>query len=161
MKALAIGLIILYYYSFILYFQRIFPPKKTKHIQELVSMLIIVFTYLFLYKINMAWITMLTIMAIMTVSLRLTTGMDWLQALFGASLCVIGAYSFRGIIMSIMSFFFITDAFLYNDEIYYTITTYIMPLSLLFFAVLRAAIIPDNKLKVLLSNSVQLKHIVV
>lgn len=109
----------------------------------------------------MAWITMLTIMAIMTVSLRLTTGMDWLQALFGASLCVIGAYSFRGIIMSIMSFFFITDAFLYNDEIYYTITTYIMPLSLLFFAVLRAAIIPDNKLKVLLSNSVQLKHIVV
>lgn len=161
MKILAIGVIILYYYLFVLYYQRIFPPKKAKRVQAVAFILIVAYTYMFIYKINMTWIIMLTIIAIMTVSLRFTTEMNWLQASYGASICVISAYCFRGILMSILSFFFVAENLIHNDEIYYATTIVALPLSFLFFYILRVTVLPDDKLKVLLNNSVQLRYIVV
>lgn len=161
MIGLAIGVIILYYYSFIFYFQRMFPPKKSKKIQGLLSMLIVVFAYVFLHKINMLWMIMLVVIIILTVSLRLTTKMNWLQAFFSGSICVISAYCSRGILISILSFFYSTHNFLQDGNSYYIITMLALPISLLFFAILRSTIIPDNKLKFFLSNSTQLKFVVV
>lgn len=161
MIKLTMLVIILYYYSFVFYFQKIFPPKKAKHIQLLISIFIVVLTYMSLYKINMLWIAMIVIIAIMTVSLRLTTGMNWLQALYGGAICVISAYCARGILISILSFCFVTHIFLNDAKIYYTITIFALPISLLFFYILRITIIPDNKLKSFLSNFSQLKFVIV
>lgn len=161
MIELTMLVIILYYYSFIFYFQRIFPPKKAKHIQLLISILLVVITYMSLYKVKMLWIALIVIIAIITVSLRLTTGMNWFQALYGGGICVISAYCARGILISILSFCFATHIFFNDASIYYTITIVALPASLLFFYILRITIIPDNKLKSFLSNSSQLKFVIV
>ncbi len=138
-----------------------FPPKKSKHIQALCSMLIVAFTYVFFHKIDMFWVVMILIIIIMTFSLRLTTGMNWLQSLYGGAMCVLSAYCFRGILISTLSLFFGSKNLLHNNNIYYTITVFVLPLSLLFLFILRATILSDEKLKILLNNSAQLKYIVV
>ncbi len=156
---IVIPVVLLYYYSFLLYYRKLFPMQKRRPIQVLFILAIIASSYIFLNPSDIRWLRLPVIMIAMTIGLRFSTGMDWLQAAYGGSCSVLSAYSFRGIFAVISAFIFCNNG-LSNIEAYYASTVLVLPLVLLFFTILYKTILPDDKLRLFLHNRNQLKYVV-
>lgn len=157
---IAIVVVGLYYYLFLLYYQNLLPPQGNRILQSLLFLVIITMAYIFLKVNSMKWLRMLIVAAAVITGLRLLTGMNWLQALFCGNLSVLNAYCFRGIFTGIWRLVFYRRDFLSDADTYYTITLFALPFALLFLGIIRRTIFPDNKFKRLLYDSSQLKLIV-
>ncbi|MEY8356391.1 GHKL domain-containing protein [Lachnospiraceae bacterium 54-53] len=111
----------------------------------------------------MRWLNLPVILLIMTAGLKLTTGMTFLQALYGGSTSLISAYCFRGIFAAASSLIITkreTDL-LNATNGYYTIILIAFPTALIFLQIMRKAILPDCKLKNFLNNQRQLKIVII
>ncbi len=157
----AMAMVLLYYLVFIIYYQSLFPVKGLRIPQILLTLILVVASYVCLNTLDLLFLNFPAVMAIMIVGLRFSVGMKWRQAVYGGCTCTITAYCFRGICAVISAFFYRGCDFLYNANAYYIVTLFALPASLLFLGVLRRAILPDDKLKQFLNNDSQLKLIIV
>jgi len=156
---IVIPVVLLYYYFFLLYYRKLFPMQKRRPIQVMLILAIIAASYIFLNPSDIRWVRLPVIMIAMTIGLRFSTGMDWLQAVYGGSCSVLCAYCFRGILAVISAVIFFGHD-LSNIETYYASTVLVLPIVLLFLAILYKTILPDDKLKLFLHNRNQLKYVV-
>ena len=157
---IVIPVVLLYYYSFLFYYRKLFPVQGRKLIQILLVLSIITASYIYLNPADIRWLRLPVIMITMTVGIRFSTGMDWLQAAYGGSCSVLSAYCFRGLFATIIAFIFHNYDYS-NIESYYAGTVFILPIALIFFVILYKTILPDDKLKLFLHNRNQLKYVVV
>lgn len=156
---LAIGMVLVYYLIFILYYLSLFPTGGHKAPRILLVLAAVIASYQFLNAWNLLLLNFPTIMVIMVAGLRFCTGMNWKQAIYGGGTCSITAYCFRGIFTAVIALFYKRGDFLYNASAYYIITLIALPGSLLFLEVLRHTILPDDKLRRFLNNDRQLKPV--
>ncbi len=156
---IVIPVVLLYYYFFLLYYRKLFPMQKRRPIQVMLILAIIAASYIFLNPSDIRWVRLPVIMIAMTIGLRFSTGMDWLQAVYGGSCSVLCAYCFRGILAVISAVIFFGHD-LSNIETYYASTVLVLPIVLLFLTILYKTILPDDKLKLFLHNRNQLKYVV-
>lgn len=156
-----IAMVLLYYLIFILYYQTLFPVKGHRVLPIILTLGLIATTYLCLTAWDLLVLNFPTVIIIMFVGLHFSTKMTWMQAAYGSATCAISAYCFRGIFTASCSFIYKGCDFLYNANAYYIITCFALPVSLLFFAVSRRKLIPDDKLKKFLNNDSQLKLVIV
>lgn len=155
-----ISVAILYFFSFLFYYRRLFPIQKRSVLPFLLLLVIITVSYLFMNDLTIRWLKMVIIMTTMVFCIRFSTGMDWLQAFYGGACSVLVAYSFRGI-FTVISVFILHKRDFSNVNYYLTNTVLILPFVLLFCLFLRKTILPDNKLKLFLYNYNQLKFVVI
>ncbi|WP_312637311.1 ATP-binding protein [Oscillibacter sp.] len=153
-------MVLLYYLVFIIYYQSLFHVQGRRVPQIVVTLGLVVASYVCLNTWDWLLLNFPVVMAIMVVGFHFTTGMNWGQAAYGGGTCTITAYCFRGIFTVISSFIYRGCNFLYDAGAYYIITILALPASLLFFGALRRTIIPDDKLKKFLDNDSQLKLVV-
>lgn len=156
---LVIPVVLLYYYAFLLYYRKLFPAQRRRPIQVLLILAIIATSYVFLNPPDVRWLRLPIIMIALTIGLRYSTGMDWLQAAYGGSCSVLFAYCFRGIFAVISAFIFCNHD-LSNIEAYYASTVLVLPFVLFFLTILYKTILPDDKLRLFLHNRSQLKYVV-
>ncbi|PJJ30678.1 sensor histidine kinase [Lacrimispora celerecrescens] len=156
---IVIPVVLLYYYFFLFYYRKLFPMQKKRPIQVMLILAIIASSYIYLTPLGIRWLRLPVIMIAMSIGLRFSTGMDWLQAVYGGSFSVLNAYCFRGILAVISAIIF-GGQDLSNIETYYASTVLVLPLVLLFLTILYKTILPDDKLKLFLYNRNQLKYVV-
>lgn len=157
----AIIMILLYYSWFAFYYRKIFPVSGIKIIFPFLILPLVAAAYQLLYTYNLSWLNLPVIMLIMFFCLISSTGMNWMQAAYGSSLCVLSAYCSRGIFMAVGAFVFREQDFLSYDKPYYAVTLLALPLALFLWGGLRRTILPDNKVKVFLYSGGPLKLVVV
>jgi two-component system sensor histidine kinase AgrC len=156
---IVIPVVLLYYYSFIFYYRKLFPVQKRRPIQVMIVLAIIAAAYNFLNPTDIRWLRLPVLMVTMTVGLRFSTGMDWLQAAYGGSGSVLGAYCGRGI-FAVACAFILRNYDSSNVETYNASTVLVLPLVLIFFTILYKTILSDDKIKLFLYNRNQLKFVV-
>jgi hypothetical protein len=158
-----IAVILLYYCIFLIYYRILFPPLNNNNTFIILTLLAITAAYVLrdIYKAN--WINLIIVLLIMVLGIRLSTGMNWLQAVYGGCTSVINAYCFRGIFV-VISFFLPFKKeidYLINVRVYHITTVLALPAALLFLELLRRTLFPNNKLKRFLYNSGQLRIVIV
>lgn len=158
---IAIVMILMYYLVFMLYYQKLFPVQRSRQILILPALAIILASYVFLNTQELSGLRFPAVMLVMVMGLYFSTSMNWLQALYGGGLCVLSAYSFRGIFTLTGFLVFQGHNFPSETDAYYVITVLALPLAFLLFWTLRKSIFSDAKIKKILNNKVQLKLIVI
>ncbi len=157
----AMTMVLLYYLLFMIYYRHLIPAKGDKVPQILLTLTIVIVSYIHLSAWNLLLFNFPIIMVIMITGLRFSTGMNWIQAFFSGGACVLSAYCFRGIFTAISALIYKSYDFLFNADAYYTISIFALSFSFLFFYVLRRTIFPDDKLRQLLNNDSQLRLVIV
>lgn len=139
-----------------------FPPQKNKWVQTALSLLSIDAAYIILSAYEARWLNIPIVMTIMVIGIRSSTGMNWLQAVHGGGICILTTYSIRGIFTALAALFFMKSNhnFLFDYSIYYTVTAFILPISLGILFIIRRTIFTDDELKMLMNDSKQLKFVV-
>lgn len=161
MSCLSIVMVLLYYLLFIIYYQHIVPANNRRVPQIILTLLFVTTSYVWLNATNLLVFNFPSIMLIMIIGLRFSTGMNWIQAFYSGSFCAITAYCFRGIFTAVYALIYKGSNLLYSANAYYIISLIALPFSLLLLFILRRTIFPDKKLKQFLSNSSQLRLVVV
>lgn len=160
MSYFAIVTILLYYFAFMLYYHKLFPAQRSKQIFALLSLAIVLASYVFLDTQDLRVLRFPAVIVVVIIGLRFSTSMNWMQALCGGSFCVLSAYSLRGMFIAVGSLVFPGPVFTSEGNVYHLVTVFALPPALLCFMALRRTIFPDGKIKKLLNNSSQLKLIV-
>jgi two-component system sensor histidine kinase AgrC len=156
----AVLFMLVYYLSFAVYYAKLFPKRRARTILFFPTLLLIAGAYILLNLCNLILLNMPVVMIIMIFGLRVSTGMNWLQAAYGGCTSVLSAYCARGIFMAISAIIFPYRDLLANADVYYGIALFALPAALLFFIALRKTIFQDEKLKRFLLNGSQLKLVV-
>lgn len=153
--------IVVYYYIFIYYYQTLFSPKENKRVHTILALFLVAATYTILGLLDMRWLNIPFVAIVMITGIRFSTDMNWLQSVHGGSTCVLSVYSIRGIFTAIYALIHMENDryILFNYSFYYTITVFVLPVSLLFISIMHRTIFPDDKIKRLLSDSKQLKFV--
>jgi hypothetical protein len=158
----AIATIVIYYSSFLFYYQQLFPSSKNRWFHTALSLLVIAAVYGYLVPLDVAWLILPALLIMVTAGLRMSTEMDWLQALYGGGTCVISAYCFRGIFSVIFALVIQNQdqVYLLDPSTYYGVTMFALPVALLFSVATRKILLHDDMLKRFLDNRSQLKPVV-
>ncbi|QOV18539.1 sensor histidine kinase [Blautia liquoris] len=154
-------MILLYYNAFAFYFRKLFPVSKSKTVLSFFILPLIAVAYVILRITNLSWLNLPVIMVIMFLCLLFSTGLSRLQAAFGGGLCVLSAYGLRGIVMAVGTFFFRGKDLISYSEGYYTVTLIALSVGLVFWEGIRRTLLPDDRMKIFLASSGQLKLVVV
>lgn len=154
-------MILLYYLVFIVYYQSLFPARGRKVFQVLLTLALIVASYVCLSVWDLLLLNFPSVMVIIIVGLRLCTAMNWKQAIYGGGTCAITAYCFRGGLTAFISLVYKGCDFLYDANAYYIVTLFALPASMLCLVVLRRTILPDNKVRQFMNNSGQLMLVII
>lgn len=157
---IAVFFIILYYFSFIVYYKNIFRSLG-RGIPVFCTLLIVLGSYFFLTFYNLLWLNIFIILGVMTIGIRISARTNWLQAFFCGSYCVLSVYCTRGILTSIGAFIFQSHNLVVNPRAYYAITILTLPITLLFSVSLRRIVFHDNNIEQLMHSYGQIKIIVV
>lgn len=159
----AMAMIIFYYYSFLHYFRQHFSVQGKRWIFVPVTLSWIAAIYVFFRSYGLHGLELPAIMLVLTVGLRLSTGMNRTQASCAGSFAVLCDYCVRGICMALCAFASGKSGldFLSNTNIYYTITILAPPLALLLLGFFRKSLLLDAGIKRLADQSSTLKPIVV
>lgn len=157
-----IAITALYYFVFLCYYKKLIPAKKNAKIVTFIMLLFILFIYLLYYTAEIRWPVVPFVLIFIMIVFKFNTGMNWLQSLYGSITCTVNAYSFRGVITTIICMVQESNEilFLHSGNTYYGISVLGFPASLLFLHIIRKTILPDRKLKNFLNNQKQLKMIV-
>ncbi len=158
---IALFMITGYYCAFLFYYYKILEVKALKFSFVLLTLICILGAYILLTIYDLNYWNIVVILFVMTMGLRGSIGMNWMQAFYGASICVLSAYCFRGMFTAISVFLFPGRDFLFDDVLYYKITLVAFPFAFLFFMILRKTILPDDKFKVFLMDKRQLRPVVI
>lgn len=148
---------LIYYGFFLLYYRKLFPAKNTRPIPVILT-LIAIFGVNFLPVIRSMPMSSLPIMlTVMIMGLRISTNMNWLQALHGGSICVIYSCSFCGIVAELCTIFSQYRIVIVSTQI----RLLAFPASLLFFLLLRKLFFNDKKHKQFLENIAHYKLVII
>lgn len=159
----AIAVITLYYMAFLLYYRKLYPPTARRYIPAFGCLSVIAAIYgVAGQSYGHYWAIYLTVSLVLILMFRFSTAMNTLQAVYGSGMCTISAYCFRGIITGTYLLFFRRGepGILKNPDIYYNITMIALPVALLYFVLIHRTILPDQRLKRVLSNPEQVGPIV-
>ena len=158
----AFTVIVIYYLAFNLYYCRMFPPERHRGLVAALSLMTVLGTFFLLSYLGIRWLSLPLVTVAMVCGLRCTTGMNWMQALFGGSACAISAFCFRSIFTAMAAMVLLKNNrdFFMNNDSYYFMTFIALPVALLFFQLLRSTLLPDNRLKNLIKDTGQLKSVI-
>lgn len=158
----AIAAVLVYYLSFLLYYQKVFPPKKRRWARDVLALLSVDAAYTLLEILDMRFLFIPVVLLVMAAGFQLSTSMNWLQALHGGGLCALSAYCFRSVFVSIVAFIQLDSNpdFIVESSTYITMTAVAFPIVMLFFIVLRKTVFKAHSSRRFLNNSGQLKMIV-
>lgn len=161
MIIIVIAVTTIYYSVFLSYCISLFPPKRNHDFTIYFALFLLAIVYFFYYMSKIRWLIVPIVLILMMTCLKLSTGMTWLQALYGGITSTIGAYSFRGVFTTVSCMVLVKDEnfFLHSGNTYYVISLSALPTALLFFQITRKTILPDRKMKNFLYNQRQLKMI--
>lgn len=152
----------LYYCVLLYYYKSLFPPKRNPDLTIFLALFFLSIVYFFYYMSKIRWLIAPIVLILMMTGLKLSTGMNWLQALYGGITSTVGAYSFRGVFTTVSYMVLVKNEnfFLHSSNTYNVIALLALPTALLFFQVNRNTILPDQKLKSFLGNQRQLKMVI-
>lgn len=158
----AMAAMFVYYFYFLLYYQKVFPPKKQRWVRDVLALLSVDVTYKLLEILEVRFLFIPAVLLAMTAGFRLSTSMNWLQALYGGGLCALSAYCFRSILVSIVAFIQLDSnpGFIIDPATYITMTAVSVPIVMLFFIVMRKTVFQASSFRRFINNSRQLKMIV-
>jgi two-component system sensor histidine kinase AgrC len=154
--------ILLYYSLFLAYYQKLFPASSIRLsvICSFLTLILVLGIYWILNYYQLSVLNMPVVTFIMIISLNFSTGMNWLQSVYGGSICVMSAYCFRGIFTPLIVFLFEERGILTKSNVYYVGTFFALPIAFIVWSVLRYTILPDHKLIRFMYNRDQLKSVV-
>ncbi|RFZ77469.1 ATP-binding protein [Lacrimispora amygdalina] len=158
----AMAAMLVYYFYFLLYYQKVFPPKKQRWVRDVLALLSVDVTYKLLEILDVRFLFIPVVLLAMAAGFRLSTSMNWLQALYGGGLCVMSAYCFRSILVSIVAFIQLDSnpGFIVDPATHITMTAVSVPIVMLFFIILRKTVFQASSFRRFINNSRQLKMIV-
>lgn len=154
--------ILLYYSLFLAYYQMLFSAcgNHFNIIWDFTTLTLILGVYLTLIYFRLSVLNMPVVTLIMIISLRSSTKMNWLQAVYGGSICVMSAYCFRGIFTPLIVVLFQSKELFIKSNVYNIGTVFALPFAFIFWIVLRQTLLPDQKLIHFLHSRDQLKLVV-
>lgn len=154
--------IILYYLVFLLYYRWILPDSHRRPWMLIPALFLIVGSYYAVNLMELAWLNLPALMLAMTVGVCLSSCMSFSQALFGAGVCTLSIYCFRGITTAIRAWILrdTMPGFALDTQSYYSLTILSLIIALLFFQIMRKTIISDNDLRMFLNNPASLKNVI-
>lgn len=159
----ALLLIMIYYTSFMIYLQNLLGIQgKSKWLYLLSTLILILAVYGVAGSSRIYWLSLPFGVGVMMIGLRLSARLSWIQAAYCANLCILSAYSFRGMFTALSAFLLQKrqgDLLLHTD-FYYAVSIFAVPATLGFFLLVRKRIFTDQQIKRLLEHSEQLKNIV-
>lgn len=154
--------IILYYLVFLLYYRWILPDSCSRLWMLVPSLFIISGSYYAVQLLELVWLNLPALMLAMAVGVYLSSGMSFIQSLFGAGVCILSIYCFRGMTTAIGAWI-VRDTipgFALDTQSYYSLTILSLIIALLFFQLMRKTFILDNDLRMFLSNPASLKNVI-
>jgi signal transduction histidine kinase len=151
-------LILLYYFTFAIYYRKLFPMQGKRLIPFVLTFALIVTAYITLKSQNLSMLNMPVVTVIMMMGLRFITGMNLLQAVYGGLVSVLSAYCSRGVFVSLGALALGRPVLF--DTAYCAFGIIGLLVSLFFFLILRKTVLSDQKLKMLLYNESQLKLVI-
>lgn len=160
MRYIAILTILMYYFVFLNYYHKLFPAKGIRRVQLLLTLVMIGTTYMFLDESNLRWLRIPAVLAAMIAGIRFSTGMNWVQSVYGGAVSVLSAYCFRGLFTAVGTFTLQGYNFTSEANEYYIITVLALIFAYVFFRFTQRTIFPDDKLKQFINNSSQVKLVV-
>ncbi len=155
--------IILYYLVFLLYYRWLLSSDRKRLCMVVPALILIVGSYYVVQLLGLLWLNLPVLMLAMTVGIRLSSDLSFLQALYGAGVCSLSLYCFRGVTTAIGSWI-VQDTipgFALDSQSYYTLTTFSVIIALVFFQIMRRTIIPDHDLRMFMDNPASLKNVIV
>ena len=158
----AIAAVLIYFFSFLIYYQKIFPPKKHRWVRDVLALLSVDAAYTVLEILDVRFLFIPAALLVMAAGFRLSTKMSWLQALYGGGLCAVSAYCFRSIFISVAAFIQLDSnpGFIVDPDTYIAMTAMAVPAVMFFFIILRKTIFQARSFRRFLNNSGQLRMIV-
>ncbi|PWJ48937.1 sensor histidine kinase [Faecalicatena contorta] len=163
MQMLGPASLILYDVYILLYFKKILLHKRSHWIFYAAAIAlnigVTILSYLFLEHRFGVYL----MMGSMMFAFHLLFKVNGMQILYAGSIYMFSLYSSRGIIMSVYSIILQISIkeILHNDIYYHTIFVLTVFLSMLVSLLIRKVILPDNKVKHLFNNRVQLRFVVI
>ncbi|AEG59861.1 sensor histidine kinase [Desulforamulus ruminis] len=163
MQLLGLASLIIYDVFVLLYFKKMFPPKRSHWLFYLAAVAINIGIAIPSYLLLDHRFAVYLIMGSIMLAFHLLFYGNWLQILYAGSLYMFSLYSSRGIIFSIYAFVLHTSIkdVLQQETYYITIFALAVLLSILFSLFIRKVIVPDTSARHLLYNKEQLRFVVV
>lgn len=154
--------IILYYLIFLIYYHHLLPSGQKRLWRIGPAILLIIGFYFAVQQTNLPWLQLPALFIAMAIGGYLSSGMSFMQAFYGAGVCTLSLYCFRGIITSIAGWVLqdICPDFVLDEQSYYRLTVLSLNVALLFFQIIRKTIISDQELYMFLQDPCSLKNVI-
>lgn len=154
--------IILYYLIFLIYYRSLLPSNQNRAWMIFPALLLIIAAYFFALRVALSWLHLPILLLAMAVGGYVSTGMSFMQAFYGAGVCTLSLYCFRGITTSIGAWIVhdTLPGFALDSQSYYRLTVISLVIALLFFQVLRKTLLPDQELCMFLKEPGSLKNVI-
>ncbi len=154
--------VILYYLVFLLYYRWLLPSND-KYIWRVVTAIaLITGTYFAVSLTGFSWLHLPILLIAMTIGGCFSSALTWRQSLYGAGVCTLSLYCFRGMTTAIGAWI-VQDTlpgFALDAESYYGLTAVSVVIGLAFFQVMRKTFISDQELCLFLHEPSSMKNVI-
>lgn len=151
--------VIIYYLGFLVFFKRAVPFVKSGRNMMILSVLPVAAFLAYLDVVNLGWMDVPLLLVSMTLGFRYLFRMNWLQACFGGSTCVLSGYCIYGILSVIIGFLrFESPAhWASRNLINYGMAFLVLTTAFLLLSFLHKTIFQDHRLQLYLNSDKQVK----
>lgn len=154
--------IILYYLVFLIYYHHLLSSSRKRLWRIGPALLLIIGGYFAVQRTALPWLQLPALFIAMAIGGYLSSSMSFIQAFYGAGVCTLSLYCFRGITTSIAGWVVqdICPGFMLDAQSYYRLTVLSLNIALLFFQIIRKTIITDQELLMFLKDPRSLKNVI-
>lgn len=154
--------IIIYCFTFLLYYRELLPFGRRDHWRIGAALLLLIGAYFAADLTALSWLHLPALLLAMAAGVYLSTDMSFAQAFYGAGVCTLSLYCFRGIVTSIAAWV-VQDTrpqFAVDSQSYYSLTVLSLVIALAFFYILHETILPDQELLIFLREPSSVKNVI-
>ena len=154
--------IIIYCFTFLLYYRELLPFGQRDHWRIGAALLLLIGAYFAADLTALSWLHLPALLLAMAAGVYLSTDMSFTQAFYGAGVCTLSLYCFRGIVTSIAAWV-VQDTrpqFAVDSQSYYSLTVLSLVIALAFFYILHETILPDQELLIFLREPSSVKNVI-
>lgn len=154
--------IILYYLVFLLYYRGLLPSSRKRLWRLVPATLLIIGAYFIAQRIALLWLHLPMLLIAMAAGVYMSSDMSFTQAFYGAGVCTLSLYCFRGIVTSISAWIVqgTRPGFALDSQSYYSLTVLSLIIALIFFQIMRKTILSDQELLMFLKEPGSLKNVI-
>ncbi len=154
--------IILYYLVFLLYYRRLLPSRQKPPWMIVPALLLMIAAYFMVQRTNLNWLHLPILLIAMAIGGYFSSGLSFMQAFYGAGVCTLSLYCFRGITTSVGAWIVhdTLPGFALDSQSYYSLTVVSLVIALLFFQLMRKTILSDEGLCMFLKEPDSLKNVI-